>query len=91
MLPGEKIEGNGFTHRFVSGREGMQVIAAIISRRHLTRMLRIAQHVVEVNHCIEVSCRTNPLIHGLSVALAQRPWVVVVGTDIRCDRGAKDT
>ena len=46
----------------------------------------IAHHRVKVNHIIEMTGRANPLIHRLSIGFAERPWVIVIRSDVRSYR-----
>ena len=58
----------------------MQVIAAIVRRQKMIRMLRITHDVVEVNHRIEISLGANPSVHCLPVGLAQRTGMIIAST-----------
>ena len=74
---GEQGEGDGVGHRFVAGRGGVEVVAAIVGGQEAIGMLRVAHDSVEVDHRVEVARRANPLIHCLPVGLAQRAGMVV--------------
>jgi hypothetical protein len=66
----EKIQGNGLTHGAISCGRRMQVITAIVEREHLVGVLRIGDHLVEIDLRIELSRRSNPMVHGLPIGFA---------------------
>ena len=66
----------------------MQVIARVVRRQQPLRMRRVARHLVEVHHRIEVSRRANPAVDRLPVRLALRSRMVVIRSRIRRNRRA---
>ena len=55
----------------------MQVIAAVVCRKELIEVLRIANDGVEVDDGIEVARCADPLINNLPVGLAKWSRMVV--------------
>lgn len=55
----------------------MQVIAAVVCRKELIEVLRIANDGVEVNDGIEIARCADPLINNLPVGLAEQTGMVV--------------
>jgi len=74
----ERCKGNGFTHSFVAGRRGVQVIAAVEGGQQLVGMIRIANDCVEIDYTVEMAGGANPLVHGLPIRFAQRAWMVII-------------
>src|SRR5450432_1495310 len=79
----EERKGYGFAHCFVTRGRWMQVIAAVENGEQMIGMLRIAHYSIEIYDCVEVTGGANPLIHGLSVGLTQRPGMIISRSHIR--------
>ena len=54
----------------------MQVVSRIELRRQAIGIHWIAQNIVEINNGIKTAGGTNPLVDGLPVSLALRPWMI---------------
>jgi len=67
------------------------VVSAIEIRSQAMRLAGIAYGGIEVNHRIKVPRGTNPTVYRLPIGLAQRPRMVIIGTDIRRDGRADHT
>src|SRR5579859_4391317 len=87
----KKRQRNRVRHRFIARRRWMQMIAAVVGREQLIRVLRVAHYGVEIENRIEMPGTPYPRIHRLSVRLAQRSWVVIVRAHIRCDGSPVDS
>ena len=61
------------------------MISAVVCRKKLIEVLRIADDSVEVDNCVEVALRANPFIHRLPVGFAERAGMIVSGSEIRRD------
>src|ERR1700733_2694308 len=75
---GEKIERDSVPHCLIARDRRMQVVAAVEAGQQLIWMLRVAYHGIEVDHCVEVPCGANPLVHRLAVGLGDETGMVVV-------------
>src|SRR4029453_10538808 len=84
----EQSEVNRVGHGLVTCVTGVQVIAGIVGREELFWFAWIARRLVEVDHSIVRFAGPNPLVHGLTLCLAN---VRVVGrSPERRQRGAID-
>src|SRR6476469_2932862 len=68
----EQRQVDGIGHRAIPGIVGVHVVAAVVGRQQPRRVARIAEHGVEVDHRIECSAGTDPVIDRLSPLLARR-------------------
>src|SRR5215468_4742520 len=68
----------------------MEMVAAVVVGAQAIWCTRIAHHAIEIEHCVEVAFAANPLVDSLSVGFAQWTWMIVVGANVGCDRGAND-
>jgi len=46
---------------------GLQMVAAVECRQQLRRVVRIAHHLVEIDHGVEFAAGANPGINGLTL------------------------
>src|SRR5215469_15101999 len=67
---------NSLSHRGIPGRRRMQVVSRIKLRQQAIGIHWIAQNIVEINNGIKMTGGTNPLVDGLPVRLALRPWMI---------------
>ena len=67
--PLEQAQRNRRSHRPVTGRRGMQVVATIVGGQQAIRMFGIADNPVEIDNLIEVPRGTNPAVDCYAVGL----------------------
>ena len=53
------------------------MVTGIVRWQQPIGILWVAHHGVEVNHCVEISGRADPLIDGLPVGVAQGAGMVI--------------
>src|ERR1700751_4544146 len=76
-LAREELERNGFTHRLVTRRRGMEMVPAIVDGKQAVAALWVTHNSVEVNHRVEMAIRANPFIDDLSVGFTQWTGVII--------------
>ena len=64
------------------------MVTAVIRWQKLIGTLRIADNTVKINDRIEVSGGANPAVHCLPISLAERPRMIVSGSNVRGDCGS---
>src|SRR5579863_4286912 len=68
----------------------MQMVAAVVRREQLVRMLGIADDAIKVDHRIEMARGPDPLVDGLAVSLTERARMVVARSNVGGDRRANN-
>jgi ribosome maturation factor RimP len=47
----------------------MQVVATVVGRKQMIRLMWITDYGIEIDQCIKMSWRSNPIVDGLPVSL----------------------
>src|SRR5437870_5630412 len=63
----EERQVDGFRHRLIPGVVWMNVIHRRPLRPQLSRTIRIAHRLVEIDHAVEGLAGSNPFVNGISL------------------------